>query len=206
MQLFANRRRQLLGLSMTGLAVLTVSAGTMMSLALFTDQETDDSTFTTGTIVLDATKIDAMDLTTSALMPGDTVTSSVTVENDGTAELRYAVSQSSTNTDSKALRDSLNLVVRTSDTGAGNTFAEDADHCDDASGTVVRASAAIGASGNLVGDPTQGADTGDRTLAAAASEVLCVYVSLDINAPNSTQGATTTTTFTFDAEQTANNS
>ena len=202
---FSFGRRGVLGIGITGLAVLTVSAGTMMSLALFTDQETDDSAFTTGTIVLDATKIDSMDLTTTAMMPGDTATSSVTVENDGTAQLRYAVSQTSTNGDSKALRDSLNLVVRTADTGAGNTFAEDGNHCDDATGTSLRASAAIGASGNLVGDPTAGSQSGDRTLAASASEVLCFYVTLPSSASNSVQGATTTTTFTFDAEQTANN-
>jgi len=174
-------------------------------LALFTDQETDDSTFTTGTIVLDATKIDAMDLTSAAMMPGDTKTSSVTVENDGSAELRYAVSQTSTNPDTKDLRSSLLLVVKTADAGGGTDFGTDGDYCDDATGTTLRASAAMGASGNLVGDPTQGADTGDRTLSAATNEVLCFYVSLPLSAANSLQGATTTTTFTFDAEQTANN-
>ena len=45
----------------------------------------------------------------------------------------------------------------------------------------------------------------DRVLAAAGTEVLCFYVSLPIGAGNTLQGATTTTTFTFDAEQTANN-
>lgn len=199
-------KTKLLALGLTSLAIVSLTAGTMMSMALFTDQETDDSTFTTGTIVLDATKIAAMDLTSTAMMPGDTKTSSVTVENDGTAQLRYAVSQTSTNADTKALRDSLLLVVRLEDTGVGNTFAEDTNYCDDATGTSLRASAAIGASGNLVGNPTQGPHAGDRTLAAAANEVLCFYVSLDIGAANALQGATTTTTFTFDAEQTANNS
>ena len=183
-------------LAITSVAFTALAGGTMLSMALFTDTETDDSTFTTGTIVLDATKIAALDLTSAALMPGDSVTSSVTVENDGTAQLRYAVSQSSTNGDTQALFDALLLVVREDDVDGG---------CDDADGTVLRASAAIGESGNLVGNPAQGSHTGDRTLAAGASEVLCFYVSLGINAPNSSQGATTTTTFTFAAEQTANN-
>jgi predicted ribosomally synthesized peptide with SipW-like signal peptide len=191
-------------LSMTAVTVAGISAATMFSLALYTDQETDDNTFTTGTIILDSTKIAALSLTTAALMPGDAVRSPVTVENDGSAQLRYAVSQTSTNADALALRDALLLVIKTEDTGAG-AFGTDGDYCDDGNGTELRASAAIGASGNLVGDPAQGADTDDRTLNAAASEVLCFYVSLDINAPNSSQGATTTTTFTFDAEQTANN-
>lgn len=201
--LIAHKKLMLLGL--TAVTAISISAATMFSLALFTDQETDDSTFTTGTIVLDPTKIDAMDLTSTAMMPGDTKTSSVTVENDGTVQLRYAVSQTSTNPDTKDLRSNLLLVIRTADTGGGTDFATDGDYCDDATGTSLRASAAMGASGNLVGDPTQGSQSGDRTLNASASEVLCFYVSLPTSAPNAVQGATTTTTFTFDAEQTANN-
>jgi hypothetical protein len=197
-------QKKLLVLGLTALTATSITAATMFSMALFTDQQTDDSTFTTGTIVLDATKIAALNLTTSAMMPGDSVRSSVTVENDGSAQLRYAVSQTSTNADSKALRDSLLLVVRTEDTGT-DAFGTDGDYCDDASGTVLRASAALGASGNLVGDPTQGSQAGDRTLNSGGNEVLCFYVSLSISAPNSMQGATTTTTFAFDAEQTANN-
>jgi hypothetical protein len=197
--------KKLLILGLTALAVTSVSAVTMFSLALFTDSQTDQSTFTTGTIVLDPTKIAAMDLTTSALMPGDAVRSPVEVKNTGTAQLRYAVSQTSTNPDTKDLRLQLLLVVRTADTGGGTDFATDGDYCDDATGTSLHASAAIGASGNLVGDPTQGSQTGDRSLNASASEVLCVYVSLPISATNAVQGATTTTTFTFAAEQTANN-
>jgi predicted ribosomally synthesized peptide with SipW-like signal peptide len=195
---------KLLALGVTVVGVVGMTAGTMLSMALFTDQEVDTNTFTTGTIVLDSTKIAALSLTTSALMPGDAIRSPVTVENDGTAQLRYAVSQTSTNTDTKALRDALLLVIKTEDTGGG-AFGTDGDYCDDANGTSVHASAALGAASNLVGDPTQGSQAGDRTLAASANEVLCFYVSLDISAPNSAQGATTTTTFTFDAEQTANN-
>jgi hypothetical protein len=196
--------KKLAVLGITALTAGSITLGTMFTGALFTDQETDDSTFTTGTIVLDATKIAALDLTSSAMMPGDTKTSSVAVENDGTAQLRYAVSQTSTNADSKALRDLLMLVIKTEDTGAG-AFGTDGNYCDDGNGTTVRSSAALGASGSLVGNPAQGSHAGDRTLNAGASEVLCFYVSLDISAPNSSQGATTTTTFTFDAEQTANN-
>lgn len=192
-------------LGLTALTVASLSVGTMYSLALFTDQQTDNSTFTTGTIVLDSTKIAAMDLTSSLMMPGDTKRSPVTVENIGTAQLRYAVSQTSTNADSKNLRSALLATVKTADAGGGTDFASDGDYCDDASGTSLRASAALGASGNLVGDPTQGSQSGDRTLAAASNEVLCFYVNLPLSAANSLQGATTTTTFTFDAEQTANN-
>ena len=66
-------RRRLLILLMGALVVLGLSAG-QLSLALFTDQDTVDGTFSTGSIDLDAVKIDALSLTTSGLMPGDTIT------------------------------------------------------------------------------------------------------------------------------------
>ena len=197
--------RKLLLIGLTALTITSISAATMFSLALFTDQQTDNSVFTTGTVSLDPAKIAAMDLTSSAMMPGDTKTSSVEVKNTGTVQLRYAVSQSSTNADTKNLRGSLLTTVKTADAGSGTDFATDGDYCDDATGTTLHASAALGATGNLVGDPTQGSQTGDRTLNASASEVLCFYVNLPIGTANALQGATSTTTFTFDAEQTANN-
>jgi hypothetical protein len=59
---------------------------------------------------------------------------------------------------------------------------------------------------SIIGDPTQGAQAGDRVLAAAADEVLCFHVLLPDTATDDVAGLTTTATFTFDAEQTANNS
>ena len=83
------------------LAAIGLGTG-QMSLALFTDQETVPGTFGTGSIILDDVKIDALTLTTGTMMPGDTVTDDVVVENDGTAQLRYAMSTASTNPDAKA--------------------------------------------------------------------------------------------------------
>src|SRR5262245_7454176 len=82
------RRRQLLAL--TVLAVIGIGAG-QLSLALFTDQETVAGTFSTGSIILDDVKIDALTLSTGAMMPGDAITDDVVVENDGTAQLRYSM-------------------------------------------------------------------------------------------------------------------
>ena len=59
--------------------------------------------------------------------------------------------------------------------------------------------------GAAVGSSAQGANAGDRNLAAGASEVLCFRVSLALSTGNAFQGATSAATFTFDAEQTANN-
>lgn len=171
----------------------------MMSLALFTDQESAASAFTTGTIVLDDVKIDALVLTTTALMPGDAVTDDVVVENDGTAELRYAMSSSSTNADTQSLRDALSLTVKTVDITTPGT------PCNDFDGATTLYSGVFGASTAAFGDPAPGDDTDDRTLAAGASETLCFRVSLPSSTGNGAQGATTTMTFTFDAEQTSSN-
>jgi predicted ribosomally synthesized peptide with SipW-like signal peptide len=178
------------------LAASITTAGA--SLALFTDTETVDGVFTTGTIVLDAAQIDGLTLSTGALMPGDKITDDVVVENDGTAELRYAVSATSTDADGKGLRTQLTVTVKT-----GVTDCSAAGF--DADGTVLRTTVALGATTVIFGDPAAGADTGDRDLAAGGSETLCFQVALPLATGNAYQGAATTTTFTFDAEQTANN-
>jgi hypothetical protein len=193
------RRRRLAALFVFTIMLVPSVGTTMMSLALFTDQASAASAFTTGTIVLDDVKIDALVLTTTALMPGDAVTDDVAVENDGTAELRYAMSSSSTNADTLALRDALSLTVKTVDVTTPGT------PCNDFDGATTLYSGVIGASTAAFGDPTAGDDSGDRTLAAGASETLCFRVSLPSSTGNGAQGATTTTTFTFDAEQTSSN-
>jgi predicted ribosomally synthesized peptide with SipW-like signal peptide len=191
-------RRRLLLLLVGALAILGLSAG-QLSLALFTDQESVDGTFSTGSIILDDAQIDALTLTTSNIMPGDTVTDDVVVENDGTSQLRYSLSTSSTNADSKALRDVLTLTVKTVDVTTPGT------PCDNFDGTSVLAATALGASTAAFGNPTAGSQAGDRTLNASANETLCFRVSLPSGTGNAYQSATTTTTFTFDAEQTASN-
>ena len=190
--------KKLLALGLTTVAAGSIAIGTMFSGAVFTDTQTNNnSTFTVGTIALDPTKIAALDMTTSAMMPGDDTTGLVEVKNIGTAQLRYAVSQTSTNPDTKALYSSLQITVKDHDT-TGNT-------CTAFDGTSLYSTATLGSSSNLVGDPTQGADTGDRTLAAGASDYLCIRVGLPLSTGNSVQGASTVTTFSFAAEQTSNN-
>ena len=193
------RTRRILGFFLLFLLLIPGVGATYLTLALFTDQETVTADFTTGTIDLDGVRIDALVLTTSALMPGDTVTDDVVVENDGTAQLRYAMTTSSTNADSKALRDALTLTIKTIDVTTPGT------PCDNFDGASTLYSGVLGASTAKFGNPAQGSDSGDRTLNAAANETLCFRVSLPSGTGNSYQGATTTTTFTFDAEQTSNN-
>lgn len=192
------RRRRFLALLIGSLAVVSLGAG-QLSLALFTDQETVAGTFSSGSVILDDVKIDALTLTTAGMVPGDTVTDDVVVENDGSVQLRYALSTASTNPDTKLLRDVLTLTVKTIDVTTPVT------PCNDFDGTSVLAATALGASGAGFGNPAAGAQAGDRVLAAAANETLCFRVTLPSGTGNPYQSATTTTTFTFDAEQTASN-
>lgn len=193
------RRRRLIGLVLIGGLIIPSIGASYLTLALFTDQETVTADLSTGTIVLDAAKIDALSLTTSALMPGDTVTDDVVVENDGTAQLRYAMTTSSTNGDGLGLRTVLTLTVKTVDVTTPGT------PCDNFDGSSTLYDGVLGASTAAFGDPSPGDQGADRTLAAGANETLCFRVALPSGTGNAFQGASTTTTFTFDAEQTSSN-
>lgn len=191
-------RRLLLLIALLALAAMGGAAGAT-TLALFTDQETVTATLGSGSVILDDVRIDALTLTSTAMMPGDQVTDDVVVENDGTAQLRYAMTTSSTDPDGNALRDALTLTVKTIDVNTPLT------PCDNFDGALTLYSGVLGASTARFGNPAVGPHLGDRTLDAGANETLCFRVELPSTAGNSYQSATTTTTFTFDAEQTANN-
>lgn len=193
------RTRRIVGMFLLLVLLIPSFGATYLTLALFTDQETVTADFTTGTIDIDGVKIDALVLTTSALMPGDTVTDDVVVQNNGTAQLRYSMITSSTNADSKALRDALTLTIKTIDLTTPGT------PCDNFDGASTLYNGVLGASTAKFGNPATGSDSGDRTLNAAANETLCFRITLPAGTGNAYQGATTTTTFTFDGEQTANN-
>lgn len=193
MKLAAVAHKKLLLIGITALAVTTISAATMFSMALFTDDATvDTNNFTTGTIDISTTPATAL-FNVSAMMPGDSVYGQLNVANGGTGQLRYAMTSSSTD-DSQHLADAVTLEVRVKAAGSCAS---------DFTGTSVMASTALSAA--AFGDPTTGADTGDRVLNASASENLCFKASLSSSTDDSYQGASTTTTFTFSAEQTANN-
>jgi hypothetical protein len=185
--------------------VLLIAAGMLAGLAsvgsaLFTSTaDVGSNTFTTGTVIL-ATNPTTTLITLSNMAPGDQFTAPITISNTGSLPFRYAVTSVATNTDAKSLMSQLDLTIKSGVTACTNGgFATD--------GTSVYAAADLGsvAGINVVGDPTQGAQSGDRTLASAGSEVLCFNVKLPSDSGNAFQDATTTATFTFAAEQTANN-
>jgi spore coat-associated protein N len=179
------KRRRVVAVMLAASAAVTPSAGSF-SLALFTDTATSTGAFTTGTIDI-ATSPVAL-FTLPAIFPGGTGSATLNVSNGGTGALRYAMTTAATNADAKNLRDQLLLTVSP---GA----------CP--GGAALFGPAAL--SGAVFGNPTQGPDAGDRTLAAGATEDLCFAWSLDLATGNAFQAAATTATFTFAAEQTANN-
>ncbi len=182
------RRRGLLVFLLIGSTVATIGTAAM-SLALFTDTASSSGSFTAGTIDINTSP--ATLFTVTNMMPGDSVSATLNVANGGSAQLRYAMTSSSTNTDTKALRDQLTLTIRPGT-------------CPSAAATIYSGPL----SGASFGSTTAGAQAGDRTLnPTPTNEDLCFTVTLPggVSTGNAFQGATTTTTFTFSAEQTANN-
>lgn len=189
-------------------AVLALGAVTglvaMPTLALFTDsQDVGSNSFTTGTVDISASPASSV-VTFSNMAPGDRATGSTTLSNAGSLGLRYAMTTSTTNTDGKNLAGTLKARVAVR-AGVGCDFPY---YNSDGTTTVLTDDTQLYEgilSSAAFGNTAQGGQAGDRTLAASGSEVLCVSVVLPSSAGNSLQNATTTATFTFAAEQTANN-
>lgn len=200
-----NRRRRLLALSV--LAVLVVAAPTALialmagrGSASFGDEELLGRNRLTSATLDIAARPASTALRAENLAPGDVVAGVIELTNDGSIPLAYSVRVDGTIADELApwitwwftLRDAGGVCpdgpawagVPASDRieVAGDTFAE--------VGTVA-----------LVGDPAPGADPGDRVLAVAESELLCVGASLPLGVPNSAQAASALLTFRVDAEQ-----
>jgi len=176
--------------------VVAASLG-VASNAIWTDSEdVDANTFSTGTLDIGTSPTTAL-VTYSDMAPGDEVTAEITVSNDGSLDLRYAVTSTTTE---DTLAAQLDLTIKSGVTTCTNAGF-------DTDGTVIYTTGDLGSTTGIdvIGDPTQGADTGDRTLAATANEDLCFNVELPSSTGDSFQGLTTTATFTFAAEQTDNN-
>lgn len=163
------------------------------SLAVFTDQVINAAnTFDTGSVSLDSAPASAF-VTYANMAPGDSVISELALTNAGTLDLRYAMSTAATDADLKGLRDQLQLTVR----------AKTANPCANEDGAIVYGPGALSA--GAIGSSAQGAQAGDRTVTGVGSETLCFRVELPLATGNAFQTASTTATFTFDAEQVKNN-
>ena len=179
------RRRRGLLAALLSLTVITLGAG-VFSLAIFTDSAASTGSFATGTI--DITSSPTVAFNVSAMMPGDANTQALTIANAGTATLRYAMVSAATN----VLGSTLLLEVKTLGT-----------NCATFDGTTVVGPTTL--NGALIGDVAPGDQGSDRVLTAATNEVLCFQVSLPKATGNALQNTTSAVTFTFSAEQTANN-
>lgn len=176
------------GMVATGLGVA--------SNAIWTDSDdVDANLFTTGSVSLSTNPTTALVTFTSGAPGEDTTPQSLTVTNDGSMELRYAVTMTADNIDTKSLYAELDLTIK-----------DEGTNCAAFDGTdLYGPDLPFLLTGNLIGDPTAGSDLGDRDVAASSSEVLCFRVTLPSDAPNSVQAASTTAIFTFESEQTQNN-
>jgi hypothetical protein len=180
------RRRGIVAL-LGAVSIFTIGAGSI-SLAQFTDSDASTWAFTTGTIDINSNP--AVVTAVSGMMPGDNATQALAISNDGSGDLRYAMSVAATN----ALGSALQLTVKNEDAGGG---------CAAFTGSTVLAATTLNGAG--WGSATQGAQAGDRNLAAGVSEILCFRVGLPLSTLDALQGASSAATFTFNAEQTANN-
>jgi hypothetical protein len=179
------RRRRALLVVLLSASVATLGASAM-SLAVFTDNAASAGAWTSGSVVLGVTPGVTFDAVN--ILPGDTGSQTVAVSNTGTGDLRYAVSTTFTNADGKGLAAQLQLTIR-----AGTCLA--------AGATLYSGSLAIAALGSNV----QGSHPGDRLVAAGATDSLCFAWTFPTGSGNAFQSAAASATFTFDAEQTANN-
>lgn len=189
-----------LGLGLAGATLAVTATG-----AIFTDTTSVGSNaFSTGDVeITTSVTTDLVSFTSPVMLPGDTIVDTVTVKNAGTVEMRYAIKS---NTTEDILAAQLDLTVWNE---ADETDADPADItcATTPPATTLYAANNLGsiAGTNIVGDPTQGAQGGDQTLAASATQQLCFKVALPIGSDNTYENKTTTATFAFDAEQTKNN-
>ncbi len=192
------KKRILLSLLTIAMVVAATATG---ALALFTDQETvAANSFSTGEVDLALTNGAPLPFSVSGMAPGDVVYGGLQVSNSGDMELRYAMT---TTADGTSVLDE--QLVLTIDVVTGNGI----DGIWYTNDDVVATPNIYGPDGQLsiavIGDPSAGEDSGDRTLATSGDERLRFKVTLPLATDNSYKGTTCTVAFVFDAEQTANN-
>ncbi len=176
-----------LGLVTIGLIAMLGFAGNVAGASPFEKESAFGIASGTATRVIDF----------SSMAPGDTITRSMPVSNQGSIALRYAMTSATTEDTLAAQLDMTIKIGVINCTNAG--FAGD--------GTVLYGPADLGSTQGikLVGNPAFGEDLGDRLLTLGANEELCIQVLLPLSTGNAYQGLSTTATFDFIAEQIVNN-
>ncbi|TIC85512.1 hypothetical protein [Nocardioides sp. GY 10127] len=181
-RLLASRRLRA-GLGLGAVAMLFVTS----TQAFWTDSVVvGGATIATGTLDLQADGADSVasfsDLSLSGLVPGSSTAAVLTLENNGTVPLAWTATSSGTNTDGKGLLTALEVDVTGASSVTGSGLAQTC------SGSSLAGAATV-LGGSLVSTK--------RTLAAGASETVCVEVTLPLTAALGLSGATTDVTLTF---------
>ena len=196
----SRRRRAILPFVLVGTSLVGLTAVTTG--AVFTGSSQLEGTFVTGSVDISTSPVTNSAFTLPNMAPGDSVVGAITVTNTGTLAERYSVTTTDAGTDTANLAHQLQLTVM------GGLTAATCNATDFGSGSQIYNGplADVAAATNIIGNPEQGQQTGDRIQAAnSAADVLCMRVTLPSDTGNAFQGKTAKVTMTFNAEQTVNN-
>jgi hypothetical protein len=182
------RRRRLLILLLIGLSAVPSVVTSYISINLFGERAllTTDAW---APMPIDVRAEPDLLIQATGMLPGDVRGGTLTVANVGADPLRYALVSVANDPDRKSLRDVLVADVRAEGNG-----------CAAFDGAILYSGPLVGAG---FGDPATGPDAGDRLLAGAARERICIRVSLPVSAGNRYQHSLTEATFTIVAEHAA---
>jgi hypothetical protein len=180
-----------------GIAAVALAGATgLASTALFTATDSSTgNTFATGTVDI-ATGGGASVFTLSNLAPRSVNYAVIDVENTGSLEHRYAMDATTSGTN--GLDGQLDIKIAAIAAGAT---------CDAAAVSSTIYDGKLDEA--FFGDVAAGSDSGDRVLAAADEERLCLEVTMPDDGEatdNAFQGSSASATFDFKAEQTFENS
>jgi hypothetical protein len=179
------RRRRLFLLLLLALSALPSVTTSIITVSLFTERAVL-TTDAWAPLTIDVRAEPDMLMEVNGMLPGDQHGGQLTVSNSGADAIRYALVSSSTDPDGRRLRDVLRAWVRA-----------EGDGCAAFNGAVLYSGplASVG-----FGDPRFGSQQGDRLLAPASNEVLCVRIVLPRSAGNTYQTSSTASSFSVVAE------
>lgn len=207
----------LVGVSVVAASLFGLS--NLASSALFTDQESVlDNAFVTGQVDLSTSDAWAV-LEAPEMLPGDVVVSPLEMTNEGTSELRYALTSSLLPPEeldaaggaaapddelgeAERLAAQINLTVAV----APSQSACRAENFDNLPEVLYGPDDLAGMSNTAIfGDRSAGVQGGERVIAPGRSETLCMKVELPLETGNEFQNLATSAYLTAWAEQTRNN-
>ena len=182
------RRRRFLILLLIGLSAVPSVVTSYISITLFGERAllTSDAW---APMPVDVRAEPDLLMQVDGMLPGDVEAGTLTVANVADDPLRYALVSASDNPDRRGLRAVLMATIR-----------EEGGGCDAFDGSLLYSGSLAGAG---FGDPASGSQPGDRLLAGATEERICVQVMLPASAGNRYQRTATHVTFTVVAEHAA---